>query len=269
MERVALADALERRDTGRISKGIFVERLPVQCALLECDFVEGAFNVGVGADFVVGLRFFQRARDSVVTLVGREHAHHALLGGASLVEPDTDADLAVTFAPRRVVGLNFAERTPLEVGKFEILEHDLDQLLEGNVGLVVIDAGPVAGLLVAFALAVLAGFADDLPGARIAIALRRAGRIVAEDEAVFLDPAQRNLDYAVLVFADDRFFGDDVGDILANRFAHLLPMPQAVTGRAIRALGVGNAVFAEDCIAAHAETCEVVLGFTRSVAYHR
>src|SRR5580658_168939 len=106
-------------------------------------------------------------------------------------------------------------------------------------------------MLVAFAGAVLAGLADDLAGARIAVALRSAGRVIAEDEAVFLDSAQRNLDDAILVFADDRFFGDDVGDIFANRFANLLPMPQPIAGRAIGALSVGNPVFAKDSIAAH------------------
>ena len=191
-------------------------------------------------------------------LVGREHAHHALLGGAPLVEPDADADLAVAFAPRRVVGLDFAQRAPLEVGQFEILEHDLDQFLERDVGLVVIDAGAVAGVLVALAGAVFAGLADDLAGARVAVALRRAGRVVAENKAVFLDPAQRNLDHAVFVFADDRFFGDDVGDILADRFANFLPMPQPVASRAVGALGVGDPVFAEDRVAAHRSIREVV-----------
>src|SRR5271156_6551295 len=108
-------------------------------------------------------------------------------------------------------------------------------------------------MLVALAGAILASLADDLAGARVAVALRRAGGVVAEDEAVFLDSAQRHLDDAVLVFADDRFFGDDVCDILANRFANFLPMAQAVAGGAIRALGVGDPVFAEDGVAAHRE----------------
>src|SRR5208337_2616718 len=122
-------------------------------------------------------------------------------------------------------------------------EHDLDQFLKGDVGLVVIDAGAVAGLLVAFAGTVLAGFAHDLVGARVAVALRGAGSVVAEDEAVFLDSAQRNLDHAVFVFADDRFFGDDVGDIFADGFADFLAMAQAVAGRAVGAFGVGDPVF--------------------------
>ena len=253
MEREAAADALERGDAGRIGECFFVQRafVFVERAVFQRDLVEGAFDVGICPVFAVGLRFLQRAGCRVAALLGREHAHHALLGGAPLVEPDADADLAVAFAPRRILGLNFAQRAALEIGQLEILEHDLDQFFEGDVGLVVVDAGAVAGVLVAFAGAVLAGLADDLAGARVAVALRSAGRIVAEDEAIFLDSAQRNFDDAVLVFADDGFFGDDVGDILANRFANLLPMPQPVARGTIRALSVGDPVFAEDSIAAH------------------
>src|SRR5208283_3748311 len=98
---------------------------------------------------------------------------------------------------------------------------------------------------------VLAGFADDLPGPRVAVALRRTGSVVAEDEAVFLDSTQRNLDHAIFVFADDRFFGDDVGDIFTDRFANFLAMAQPVAGRAVGAFGVGDPVFAKDSIAAH------------------
>ena len=88
------------------------------------------------------------------------------------------------------------------------------------------------------------------PGCALPSPCAGAGRILAVDEAVFLDPAQRDLDDAVLVFADDRFFGDDVGDIFANRFANFLAMAQAVAGRAIGALGIGDPVFAKDGIAA-------------------
>ena len=176
----------------------------------------------------------------------RQHSHHALAGGAPLVEAHADADVAIALALAEAIGRDLAQRAPLQVGQFEILEHDLDQFLERDVGLVIIDAGAVAGLAVALALAVLAGLADDLAGLRVAVALADAGRIVAVDEAVFLDPAQRNLDDAVLVFADDRFFGDDVGDIFADRFADFLAMAQAIAGRAIGAFGVGEAVFAKD-----------------------
>ena len=104
---------------------LFVQRAFVERVVFQRDFVEGAVDVGICPVFAVSLRFLQRAGRRVAAL-GREHAHHALLGGAPLVEPDADADLAVAFAPRRILGLNFAQRAALEVGQLEILEHDLD-----------------------------------------------------------------------------------------------------------------------------------------------
>ena len=180
-----------------------------------------------------------------------ENPHHALARGAALVEPDTDADVAIALAFEGAVGGNLAQRAALEVGQFEILEHDLDQFVERDVGLVVIDAGAVAGLAVALALAVLAGLAHDLAGARVALALARAGRVLAVYEAVLLDAAERNLDHAVAVFADDRFFGDDVRDIFADRLADLLAMARAIAGRAVGVLRVGAAVFAKDAFESH------------------
>ncbi len=46
-------------------------------------------------------------------------------------------------------GLDLAQRLALEVGQLEVLEHDVDQLFERDVGLVVVDAGLVAGLVLA------------------------------------------------------------------------------------------------------------------------
>src|SRR5216683_2991524 len=207
VEREAALDALERgRSRGR-------ESFVVEQAFDELAFIELVQFAVVGRDIAISLRRGERARGRIIALVGRQHAHYALLGGAALVEPDADADLAVAFAARRIVGLDFAQRAAFEVRQFEVLEHDLDQFLEGDVGLVVIDAGAIAGLLVAFAGAVLAGLADHLAGAGVAVALRGARRIVAVDEAIFLDSAERNLDHAVFIFADDRFFGNYVGDI--------------------------------------------------------
>src|SRR5208282_1159110 len=179
-------------------------------------------------------------------LDARKLPHHALLGGAPLVEPDADSDVAIALALARALGLDLAQRAPFEIGQLQVLEHDFDQLLERDVGLVIIDAGAVAGLVVALAGAALADFADHLAGARVAVALADAGGVLAEDKAVFLDPAQRDLDYAVAVFADDRFLGDDVGDIFADRFADFLPMAQAVAGGTIGALGIGGAILAKD-----------------------
>ena len=66
---------------------------------------------------------------------------------AALVEADADADLAVALALGDADRLDLAQRLALEVGQLEVLEHDVDQLLERDVGLVVVDAGLVAGLV--------------------------------------------------------------------------------------------------------------------------
>src|SRR4029453_15243597 len=42
------------------------------------------------------------------------------------------------------------------------------------------------------------------------------------DETVLLDAADGDLDDPVAVFADDRFLGDDVGDVLADPLPHLV-----------------------------------------------
>ena len=55
-----------------------------------------------------------------------ENPHHALARGAALVEPNADADVTIAFAFEGTVGGNLAQRAALEVGQFEILEHDLD-----------------------------------------------------------------------------------------------------------------------------------------------
>src|SRR5262249_26308301 len=70
--------------------------------------------------------------------------------------------------------------------------------------------------------------------------------VVAVDVALLLYAPQWNFDYAVLVFADYRFFGDDVGDFLTDRFADFLTMAQPVARRTVRALRVGRSIFPED-----------------------
>ena len=176
----------------------------------------------------------------------REHPHHALLGAAALVEAHADSDLAIAFALARFVGHHLAQRLALEVGQLEVLEHDVDELLEGDIGLVVIDAGFVSALALVALAGLLTGLADHLALLGIAIAGAGAGSIFAEHEAILLDAAQRDLDHAVLVFADDGFLGDDVGDILADGFPDLLAMAQAVAGGAVRAFGLGRFIVAEN-----------------------
>ncbi len=111
--------------------------------------------------------------------------------------------MAIPLALGGAVRWNFAKGAPFEVGQFEILEHDIDEFLERDVGFVIIDPGAIAGPAISFTLAFLAGLANHLSGPRLAIALAYARGIVAVYEAVFLDPAQGNLDYLIFVFADD------------------------------------------------------------------
>src|SRR5271154_5109447 len=152
----------------------------------------------------------------VAAMLTAHDAHHALPRGAPLVESNPDASVAIALALGATVRGDFAQGTPFQVGQFEILEHDLDQLFERYIGLVIIDARPITCLTFALTLAVLTGLADHLARTHVAVALADAARVIPIDEPVFLDSAQRNLDYPILIFPDNRFFGDDVGDILAN-----------------------------------------------------
>ena len=77
-------------------------------------------------------------------------------------------------------------------------------------------------------LAVFA-LADDISRFGLAIpALANSRRVVAIDKAVFLDAANRHLDDAMFVLADDRLLGNDIADVVAYRFADFLPVAQPV-----------------------------------------
>src|SRR5439155_26693966 len=123
------------------------------------------------------------------------------------------------------------------VRELEVLEHDVDQLLERDVGLVVVAARLIARPVLA--LAVLLRLADDLPALRLAVALADAGDVVAVDELVLADAADRDLDDLPPILPDDRLLRDDVRDVLADRLADLQTVPRAVAGGAVAALGVG------------------------------
>ena len=97
-------------------------------------------------------------------------ALHLGSDGAAFVETDADADLAVALAPAEARRGDLAQLLAFEVGQLEILEHDVDELIERDVGFVVVDAGLIAGL-VAAALALPLRLADDLAGLRLAVAL--------------------------------------------------------------------------------------------------
>ena len=52
-----------------------------------------------------------------------------------------DAGLAVALALGDALGHRLLEDLALEVGQLEILEHDVDQLVERDLGLVVVEPG--------------------------------------------------------------------------------------------------------------------------------
>ena len=179
----------------------------------------------------------------VLGAVGLARRHHALdprPHRAALVEALANADLAVALALGGALGGDLAQALAFEVGELEVLEHQVDELVEADVGLVVVDARAVAGAVrLALAVALLA--ADHLARLRLAVALADARGGVAVDEAILLDAADRDLDDAIAILPDDRLLGDDVGDVLADRLAHLVAVPGAVAGGAVAALGVGGA----------------------------
>src|SRR5256885_854466 len=103
-----------------------------------------------------------------------------LADGAAFVEPDADADRTVTLALGEPVGLDLAEGLALQVGELQVLEHNVDQLLQRDVGLVVVAAGLVPGLVLA--LAGLLGLADHLAGLGLAVPLAAARGVLAVAE---------------------------------------------------------------------------------------
>src|SRR6184192_1502006 len=172
-----------------------------------------------------------------VGVAARELPLDALADGAALVEADTDADLAVALALGEPVGLDLAQRLALEVRQLEVLEHDVDQLFQRDVGLVVVASGLVAGLVLA--LAGMLRLADHLPGLRLAVPLADAGGVLAVDELVLADAADGDLDDLLAVLPDDRLLRDDVLDVLADRLADLQTVASAIARRAVAALGAG------------------------------
>ena len=72
--------------------------------------------------------------------------------GALLVQAHSDAFAAKSLVAELALDLDLAEPLALDVGEFQILEHEVDQFIQADIGLVVVDAGPVAGLLAAFAV---------------------------------------------------------------------------------------------------------------------
>ena len=80
----------------------------------------------------------------------------------------------------------------------------------------------VAGLMT---LPAFFAFANGLAGLKLAVAaLADSGDILAVNESILLHPSYRHLNDPVVVFTDDRFFGDNVGDVVADRLTHFLAM---------------------------------------------
>ena len=96
-------------------------------------------------------------------------------------------------------------------------------------------------------LSAVFAFANRLAGLHFPIAaLSDAWHILAIDKAILPYAADRHLNDAILIFSDDGFFGNDVGDIVADGFADFLTMTQAVTRAAVAALPGGRVIFAKD-----------------------
>ena len=163
---------------------------------------------------------------------------------AFFVQTHADAFAAEPFLTELALDLDLAQPFSLDVGQLQIFEHQIDQFVQTDIGFVVVDAGPVAGLLAAFAVFTLTYYIAGL-GLAVA-ALADAGSVLAVDEAVLFDAANGHFDDSIVVFADDRLFGDDVGNVVADRFAHFLPVAQTIAGAAVAALGGGRIVRAKD-----------------------
>ena len=124
----------------------------------------------------------------------------------------------------------------LLIRQLQVLKHNLNQFIQGDLGLVVVGAGRVTCLLrtrVGIRVA-----ADHLSRLGLTFSLAYLGMICPEAEAVLFDPPYRYLDDPIATLADNRLLGDDVGDVLADRLANLETVTGAVSGAAIAALSV-------------------------------
>ena len=91
---------------------------------------------------------------------------------ALFVQTHANAFAAEPLLTELALDLDLAQPFALDVRQLQILEHEVDQLIQADLGLVVVDAGPIAGLLAAFAVLCL----DRLHG-RAWVRRRRPGRL--------------------------------------------------------------------------------------------
>ena len=153
---------------------------------------------------------------------------------AFLIQAHADTFAPKAFLLKEFFHLHLAQPLSVNIGQFKILEHHLDELVEGNFGFIIIRARTIARLL---ACRFVFAFADDLARLRLPVAaLADPGRVFAVDEAVFLHATDRHLDDVVFILADDGLLGDDVRDVVAHRFADFLAVAQPVAGAAVAAL---------------------------------
>jgi hypothetical protein len=101
----------------------------------------GTGSVRLGLVLKRGVRTLARERRQLAGSAGRHLAAQARLGGASAIQVDAHADAPVALALGDPLGHHFAQDLALHVRELEILEHDLDQLLQRDVGLIVVDPG--------------------------------------------------------------------------------------------------------------------------------
>src|SRR5262245_8607421 len=83
-------------------------------------------------------------------------ALYARASGAFFVEADADAFAAKTFLTKNPFDLDLAQPFAFHIGQFEVFEHQLDDLVEAHLGLVIVDSRLIARLLIALAVLPLA-----------------------------------------------------------------------------------------------------------------
>lgn len=144
-------------------------------------------------------------------------APQLLADSATSIKSDSQADSPVSFSLALAKGLDRVHVLSFEVRQIEVLEHDVDQFVERNICLVVVDPGLLTGV----AGLSTPGFGllpDDITALDIiAGAFSDLVRVVTVDETVLLESANGDLDDSITGASDDRFFRDDVRDVVADR----------------------------------------------------
>jgi hypothetical protein len=106
----------------------------------------------------------------------------------------------------------------------EVFEDELRDLVYVDLGLEVLAAGLIAGLIaLSGPLPSLLLAPDDVADLRVAVALRDVLLLaIVEPELVLVELADRNLHAALAIRQDERFVGDDRPEVLLDRLADAL-----------------------------------------------